>query len=249
MRGVDALINTYWIRFNHRLFTHEQAVANTKVLFNAAKRAGVGRIVHVSITKPDIQSDLSYFRGKGELENALVETGVSHCILRPTVLFGKEDILINNMAWVIRHFPVIGLFGKGDFQLQPIDVEDLADAAAEQALGRENGVIDAIGPETYTYRGLFEMIMEKIGVHRPILGLPPRLAYWGCKLFGMMVKDVIITWDEVRGLMENRLVVQSPPLGKRKLSEWVEKHKETIGMKYTSELARRIDRVSEYRSN
>ena len=108
LRGVTGLINTYWVRFDHPLFTHEQAVANTKVLFSAAREAGVRRIVHVSITNPDRTSDLPYFRGKAELESALQSSGVSYCILRPTVLFGKEDVLVNNIAWALRHLPVAG---------------------------------------------------------------------------------------------------------------------------------------------
>ncbi len=90
LRGVHALVNTYWVRFDHRLFTHAQAVANTRILFAAAKEAGVRRIIHVSITNPDSTSDLPYFRGKAELESSLKSLGISYCILRPTVLFGKE---------------------------------------------------------------------------------------------------------------------------------------------------------------
>jgi len=135
------LINTYWVRFDHRLFTHSQAVANTKVLFQAAKNAGVRRIVHVSITNPDIHSDLPYFSGKAELESALTSLGVSYCILRPTVLFGKEDVLINNIAWSLRHLPVFGVFGNGEYKLQPIYVDDLALAAVEKATGEQNEII------------------------------------------------------------------------------------------------------------
>ena len=120
LRGVDGLINTYWVRFDHKLFTHAQAVANTKVLFQAARTAGIKRIVHVSITNPDPQSPLLYFRGKAELEDALQSTGVPHCILRPAVLFGKEDVLINNIAWALRRVPVFGVFGDGTYRLQPI---------------------------------------------------------------------------------------------------------------------------------
>jgi uncharacterized protein YbjT (DUF2867 family) len=117
LRGVDVLINTYWVRFDHQHFNHAEAVANTKVLFQAAKEAGVRRIVHVSITNPDLNSDLPYFRGKAELELALQTLGVSHCILRPTVLFGKEGVLVNNIAWALRHLPVCGVFGAGDYKL------------------------------------------------------------------------------------------------------------------------------------
>ncbi len=150
LEGVDALVNTYWVRFNHRLFTHEQAVRNTKVLFEAAKRAGVRRIVHISITNPDAHSDLSYFRGKAELETALKGLGVSYCILRPAVLFGKEDVLINNIAWSLRHLPVIGVFGSGTYKLQPIHVDDLAGVAVEAVAAGKDEIIDAIGPETFT---------------------------------------------------------------------------------------------------
>src|ERR1017187_245531 len=105
LRGIEVLINTYWVRFNHKLFTHEQAIANTRVLFDAAKKAGVRRAVHISITNPDIHSELSYFKGKAELEQSLQSSGLSWCILRPGVLFGKEDVLIKNNPWGLRRMP------------------------------------------------------------------------------------------------------------------------------------------------
>lgn len=251
LAGVDALINTYWVRFDHKLFTHAQAVANTKVMFEAARRAGVKRIVHVSITKPDRASELPYFSGKAELEEALKGLGVSYCILRPTVLFGKEDVLVNNIAWGLRHVPVFGVFGDGQYRLQPIYVDDLAMAAVEQAtkVGWGEQIIDAIGPETFTYRGMVEMIAKEIGIEPRIVSMRPGLGYAVCKVLGWMVKDVVITREEIRGLMEERLYVESPPLGTTRLSEWVREHRDRLGLHYTSEIARRVDRVSEYRSN
>lgn len=249
LRGVDALINTYWVRFDHRLFTHEQAVDNTRVLFAEAKNAGVRRIVHVSITHPDSASDLPYFRGKARLESALASLGVSYCILRPTVLFGKEDVLINNIAWSLRRLPVFGVFGAGDYKLQPIYVDDLAAAAVEKAIGDRDEVIEATGPETFTYRGLVETIRRALGLRRLILGVPPGLGYWSCRIVGLMVADVVVTREEIQGLMEGRLWVDAPPLGKTKLTEWIGKHRETLGRRYASEMARRVDRSSEYRTN
>ena len=247
--GVEVLINTYWVRFDHRLFTHDQAVANTRALFAAAKQAGVRRIVHVSITNPDLHSDLPYFKGKAELEQSLVASGLSYCILRPTVMFGKEDVLINNIAWALRRLPVFGVYGKGDYRLQPIYVDDLAATAVERAAGTKNEIVEAIGSETFTYRGLVRMIAEKLGLKRAIIGVPPSWGYWTCRFIGLLVRDVMATREEIRGLMENRLFVIAPPLGTTKLSEWVEKHKDTLGRCYTSELRRRIDRTSGYRSN
>jgi NADH dehydrogenase len=246
---VDVLINTYWVRFNHRHFTHEQAVSNSKVLFQRAKAAGVRRIVHISITNPDIRSDLSYFRGKAEVERALQETGISHCILRPAVLFGKEDILINNIAWSLRHLPVVAVFGRGSYKLQPIYVDDLAAAAAAKAAGDKDETVNAIGPETFTYRELVETLKRSLGLKPIITGVPPVLGYWGCRLLGWLVRDVIITPQEIRGLMENRLCVDAPALGATKLTAWINEHRENLGRHYTSEMARRMDRRSAYNSN
>ncbi len=154
LHGVETLYNTYWVRFNHPLFSHADAVRNTLVLFEAARRAGVRRIVHVSITNPAEDSPLEYFSGKARLERALIESGLSYAILRPTVLFGKEDILINNIAWALRHLPVFGVFGDGRYRLQPIYVDDLAELAVRWGDATENVIVNAIGPETFTYREL-----------------------------------------------------------------------------------------------
>lgn len=249
LQGVDVLINTYWVRFDHRLFSHQEAVTNTKILFQAAKDAGVRRIVHVSITNPDIASDLPYFHGKAVLELALKSLGVSYCILRPTVLFGTEDVLINNIAWSLRHLPVFGVFGSGDYKLQPIYVDDFATVAVEKAVDEGNEVVNAIGPETFSYRELAEVIRCSLGLKRLIIGVPPELGYWACRMVGLFVRDVVVTREELRGLMEGRLYVDAPPLGTTKLTEWINRHRDTLGCHYTNEMARRIDRFSEYRSN
>ena len=249
LHGVEALINTYWVRFDHKLFTHAQAVTNTCILFDAARKAGVSRIVHVSITNPDLQSDLPYFKGKAELENALQSSDLSYCILRPTVLFGQEDVLINNIAWALRRFPVFGVFGAGDYQLQPIHVDDLAAVAVQKAASSASQIVEAIGPETFSYREMVEMIATKIGVKRRIIGVPPTFGYWACRLAGAIVHDVIITREEIQGLTENRLYVNAPPLGRTKLSDWVAEHAATLGLRYTSEMHRRLDRQAEYRGN
>ncbi len=249
LQNVEVLYNTYWVRFNHKLFKHADAVKNTLILFDAAKRAGVKRVVHISITNPDETSPLEYFRGKAILERALIESGMSYAILRPTVLFGKEDILINNIAWALRHLPVFGVFGDGEYKLQPIYVEDLADLAVECGAAQENQIINAIGPETFTYRELVDTIGRLIGVQRPIISLPPQVGYWVGVAIGYLVGDVLITREEIAGLMANLLYVDSAPTEKTKLSEWAREHAHTLGRRYTSELARRKDRLSAYQSN
>jgi len=246
LRGADVLYNTYWVRFNYSSFKHEEAVQNTLILFEAARKAGLRRIVHISITNPSEDSLDEYFSGKARLEHALQELGVPFTILRPAVLFGKEDILINNIAWTLRHLPVFGLFGDGSYRLQPIYVDDLAALAVEQGRHSENVTIDAIGPETFTYRELVSVIAEIIGVKRPILSMPPALVYAAGWVLGRWMGDVMITWPEIKQLMAGLLWTDSPSSGNTRLTEWAGAHKDTLGVKYASELARRKDRVKAY---
>lgn len=239
LRGVSVLYNTYWVRFNHKGFSHQMAVDNTLKLFDAAKKAGVERVVHVSITNPSEDSTLEYFQGKARLERALVESGLSYAILRPTVLFGKEDILINNIAWILRRLPVFGVFGDGNYCIQPIYVDDLAALAVKQGQQRQNTIINAIGPETFTYREMVQTIGKIINSNRPIIPVPPFIGYLTGQVIGCLVNDVTITRPEIEGLMADLLYVDSPPAGQTRLTDWAREHADTLGKHYASELARR----------
>jgi NADH dehydrogenase len=246
LRGAAVFYNTYLVRFNYGDFSHSAAVDNTLRLFEACKEAGVRRVVHVSITNPSEDSPLEYFRGKARLERALVESGLTYAILRPTVLFGKEDILINNIAWCLRRFPVFGVFGDGQYRLQPIYVDDLAELAVKQGQADANGVIDAIGPETFTYRHLVQEIGAIIGKRRPILSVPPSIGYVAGWLIGKVTGDVMITHEEIKGLMQDLLCTNSPPAGTTRLTDWARTHAATLGKCYASELARRRNRQNAY---
>jgi len=243
LRGVDVLINTYWVRFNHKLFTLSDAVRNTLILFDSARKAGVKRVIHVSITNPSKESPLEFFRCKAQLEEALIGSGLAYAILRPAVLFGKEGILINNIAWALRYLPIFGVFGDGLYRIQPIHVDDLASLAVEQTTSERNAIINAIGPETFTYRQLVETIGELIGKRRPIISVAPSLAYLTGKMIGFLMNDVMITREEIKGLMANLLWVSSPPTGTTKLTEWIKQNADSLGRRYASELARRRERT------
>lgn len=246
MQGATVLYNTYWVRFNHAHFQHAAAVENTLRLFQAARTAGVKRVVHVSITNPSADSPLEYFSGKAQLERALIESGLSYAILRPTVLFGKEDILINNIAWLLRKLPLFGVFGDGNYRLQPIYVDDLARLAVDQGAERENRVIDAIGPETFTYKEMVREIGSIIGCPRPIIPIPDAAGYLVGRLLGKIVGDVVITREEIAGLKAGLLHTAGPPAGETKLTEWAARHAKTLGVRYAGELARRNDRSKAY---
>jgi len=249
LTGVKVLYNTYWVRFNHKNFFFADAIKNTKTLFNAAKKAEVKRIVHVSITNPSIDSHLEYFSGKAKVEEILKQTGISYAILRPAVLFGKEDILINNIAWALRHLPLFPVFGDGQYKLQPIYVDDLADLAVMHGESTEKITINTIGPETFTYKQLVQILSTILRKNRPIISVPPTLGYFGTWVFSKGLNDIILTRDEIVALMNNLLYIDAPPLGKTKLTHWVKQHSHTLGLKYTSELSRRTDRKNEYQTN
>lgn len=248
LEGVEVLINTYWVRFSysgkgHAAFSHDAAVANTKKLFAAAQAAGVKRLIHTSITHPDLRSELPYFRGKAELEEALATSGIPHSILRPAVLFGEtadESILINNMAWTLRHLPAAATFGMGRYRLQPIHVQDFAELALNEAERAEpHRIINATGAETYTFRELWQLLARGMHTPRPILPVPACIGLFATRILGALVGDVMLTREEAAGLSQDRLAVDGPPAGQRSLSAWVTTHADALGRRYASELARR----------
>lgn len=236
--GASTLINTYWVRFPRGKSTFETAVQNTRTLISAAKDAGVRRIVHVSIANPSAESPLGYYRGKAELEQAVIDSGLSYAILRPTVIFGVEDILINNIAWFIRRFPVFGIPGNGRYSIRPIHVEDMARLIADAVDQPGNTVRDAVGPETFTFEELVKLIAAQLGRPARLVHLPMPLAYVSTLLTGWFVRDVVLTWEEYKGLMSNLLAPEGPSSGQTRLSEWLAENHQRVGTRYSSEVAR-----------
>lgn len=238
LQGVDTLYNTYWVRFDRGANTQSNAVTNTRTLIRAAVEAGVRRIVHISITKPSAESPLPYFSGKALNEQAVIESGLSYAILRPTVLFGKEDVLINNIAWLLRRVPFFALPGDGSYGLQPVYVDDLAELALDAGYAQENILWDAVGPDIFTFEEMTQLIGKTIGNKRPLLHVPPRLALLASQVISAFVGDVVLTRDEVDGLMADLLISSEPPRCRTHLADWLVEHKDSIGTKYASEIKR-----------
>jgi NADH dehydrogenase len=241
LEGVSVLYNTYWVRFSQGENTHTRAVENTRTLIRAAEQAGVKRMVHVSIAKPSIESPLPYYHGKAALEQSLRDSKLSYAILRPTVLFGAtagEDVLINNIAWLLRRFPVFAIPGAGDYKIQPIHVEDLADVAVSAGQSTENMIVDAVGPEIFTFAELVRLIARAVNSRALILSTPPGLALALARFISLFVGDVMLTQEEVAGLMGDLRFVESPPPGKTKLSDWLQTNAAGVGRRYASELGR-----------
>jgi NADH dehydrogenase len=238
LEGADTLFNTYWVRFNHGNESFDRAVRNIAALVRAAEQAGVRRLVHISITNPSLASPFPYFRGKAQAEQIIRESRLSYAILRPTVIFGPGGILINNIAWGIRGLPVFAIPGDGSYRLQPVFLDDLAKLAVCAAQKKNNIVLDAVGPESFSYEELVRLIAAKIGRRARILHVSPMLALGMSRALDLFTRDILLTREEIGGLMANLLVSSAAPAGETRFTDWLTANAGFIGQSYSSELTR-----------
>ncbi|TMG07444.1 MAG: NAD-dependent epimerase/dehydratase family protein, partial [Chloroflexi bacterium] len=229
LRGADVLYNTYWVRFQHGRVHFGEAVANTRILLGAARDAGVRKVVHVSVSNPSEDSPLDYFAGKARTERAVRESGLAWAIIRPTLVFGQGDILINNIAWLLRRLPIFGVPGRGDYRLQPVAGEDVAEIATWAAEQTDNVIVDAAGPDTVYYSEMVESIAIAVGRHPRFVYLSPRMSLLAARVIGRAMKDVMLNEPELEGLMQELLVSHERPRGTRRLDNWLLSNADTIG--------------------
>ena len=241
MQGADVLYNTYWVRFERGRTTFDRAVENSSVLFEAAAKAGINRIVHISVSNASSGSRLPYFKGKGQVEESLKGLGVPYAIIRPTLTFGRGDLLLNNMAWALRRFPFFPICGNGNYPVQPIYAGDLADQAVAAASQAGNSVSDAAGPETLSFEALLRLIASSIEAPCRLVHTPPSLGLTLTRLVGLTMRDVVLTRDEVDGLMAGLLTSDAAPTGTTALSSWLEDNAQHLGRRYASEVNRHFD--------
>lgn len=239
LQGVTTLYNTYWVRYAVAGTPHALAVRNTRILLAAAKEAGVERLVHVSITNPDANSFYAYYRGKAAVEEAVRQSGLSYAIVRPTVLFGGRDILINDLTWLIRRFPVFTVPGDGQYRMRPVYAGDLAELMVRMGAARENVVIDAVGPESYPFIDLVRLIARTVGTRTLILKAPPGLVERLLPILNLVTNDVVLTRDEIDGLMAGYVDSQEPTTGQTRLSDYLRTQKREVGRQYQKEITRR----------
>ncbi len=242
LRAADVLYNTYWVRYNHKRFTFEQAVRNSATLFDAARRAGVRRIVHISVLNAERGAALGfpYYAGKTRVEAALRESGLAHSIVRPCLIFGMGDVLINNICWLLRRIPIFGVFGDGQYRLRVVSLKDVAALAVEHGAMRAIAAADALGPETFTFRGMVEMLARRMGLRRAIVPMPPRVGMAIGTALGPLVRDVIITREEIDSLMAGLSDSAAPPTGVQRLADWAKEHGNELGRTFSNDLRRRI---------
>ena len=242
MQGAGVLYNTYWIRFARGRMTFERAVENTRTLFEAAERTGVERIVHFSVTNPSPESRLPYFRAKAQVEDMLEGLGVSYAIIRPTLVFGEGDLLLNNIAWALRRFPVFTVYGSGDYTVQPVYVEDVAAQAVEAGVQSGSSVADAAGPDVFSFEALLRLLASSMGVRSGLVHTPPLVGFALTGLVGVLMRDLALARDEIDGLMAGLLTSDAPPTGTTRLSDWLKDNADGLGRRYVSELGRNYRR-------
>jgi NADH dehydrogenase len=241
LAGTDTLYNTYWVRAPHGTLTHSGAVENTRRLIDAARRAGVRRIVQTSIANPTASTS-SYYRGKAAVEEAVRSSGLPYAIVRPTLLFGEGDVLINNIAWLLRHLPVFGIPGDGRYRLQPMHVKDHATLLVDVGSQTANTIVDSAGPELFTFDELIHLLRRAMLLSTLVVHAPPVLALAGATVAGRLVGDILLTRDELDDLMHDILVSHEPPRGTTRLTDWLRLHRNDVGRTYASEMERHYPR-------
>jgi uncharacterized protein YbjT (DUF2867 family) len=245
MAGAGTLYNTYWIRFAHGAIDHDAAVANSRLLFAAAAKAGVQRIVHISITNPSLTSEDSYFRGKAEVERALAGCGVPHAIVRPAVLFGGDGVLINNIAWLLRRLPVFAIGGRGDYRVRPIHVDDLARLCADLGAASDRArTVDAVGPQSLTFRQMVAAIRNAVGSRSVLVLVPGRAIPVLAAGLSLMLHDTLLTGAEYTSMAANRADSAAPATGSTVFTDWVHEHGDDLGRRYANELDRHFRSVA-----
>jgi NADH dehydrogenase len=238
LEGATTLYNTYWVRFARGRRDHVSAAANSRTLFTAAQRAGVRRIVHISITHPSIESPDPYFRGKAMAERALAECGVSYGVARPGILFGDDGVLINNIAWLLRHLPVFAVGGDGDYRIRPIHVEDLARLCVTLGSERIDSIVNAVGPNRPTFLELVRTIRESVGSRARIVRVPGVAIPLLSRMLGLLVHDVLLTPDEYRSMAAGLADVDGPATGRISVTGWIREQGNALGTRYANELVR-----------
>lgn len=245
-RGIDTFYNSYWIRFPYKGMNWKKAIENCNKLFKACKIAGVKKIVHISVTNCTVDSPYSYFRGKALVEELLKKCGVPYTILRVAWFYEDGDILVNDVAWLLRHLPVFGLFEYGTYKLQPISAKSLAKLAVESRYQGEktinqNKIINAIGPETYTWKEFVLAINKTMGSKTLIVpfpgftGIVPIIA---STILGMALHDRLLTLEEIKSLEDNLCLTTDQPVGKRSFKKWLRRNSKLIGLEWHNEVKR-----------
>lgn len=238
LSGAGTLVNTYWVRFPRGETTWATVLDNTRTLLRAARSAGVTRVVQFSVSNASEASPYGYCRAKALAERELRESGLAHAIVRPTLIFGRGDLLLGNIAWTLRHSPVLLVPSGGRYATQPVSVEDVADLAVELAGRSDDVVADAAGPSVYSFRELVTAVRTAIGARTRLVACPPLAVVAAARAASIPLGDVLVRRDELAALRDGLLLSRETPSGSKRLEDWLAEEAHALGRSFVSERRR-----------
>ena len=236
--GADLFVNTYWVRLPARGQDFDTAVERSGMLIRAAVGAGVGRLVHVSVSNAAAGRALGYYGGKAKVEEVVRAAGLSYAIVRPTLVVGPNDVLTNNIAWFLRRFPFFLLPRGGRCRLSPVTLDDTARIIADAAERGDDAEMDAAGPDTMTFAEYARSLARACGVRRLFLSAPDILALGLLWVAGCLLRDVVLTREELLGLEQELLFTHAPPLGRESVPDWLMRNGAGLGRSYINDMHR-----------
>ena len=175
MKGVDAVVHLVAIiREKGRQTFDLINRGGTESVVQAAREAGVRHFVHMSAIGVREDPGYPYLFSKWQGEQAVINSGLTYTILRPSIQFGDGDEFINTLAGVVKAFPVIPVVGSGKTRLQPVSVEEVGALVSLVVDNpRFNGrIIEIGGPDHLTYDEIVDIIVKTLGVRRLKAHLP-----------------------------------------------------------------------------
>lgn len=226
--GVSTFYNTFWMRTGNpgsHGTDYGMAIARSVALLEAARRAGVERIVHLSVAHadaPDAQR-YPYFAAKARVEAVLRSTGIAHAIVRPAVMFGGGPGIVEQLARVLRWVPVFGVAGDGRYQVRPVHVGDVArlcvDGAAHASV--DAVPVDAVGPDRPTFDELVRWVAASVGRRARLVHLPATAVIAAGRTLGTIAREDLLTADELRSTMDGLADTDGPATGTVSLRAWL----------------------------
>ena len=222
LRGASVLYNTYWVRFNHGRATFDEAVANSRVLIEAAREAGRPQDRASQHRQSFARFAPSVLFGQSAGRKS--DRGFRTC---PTPSSGPRSSSVSKIfsSTISRGSRAISRICNSrdpdNIELQPIFVEDLAELATSSARQENSLVLDAVGPEIFAFEDLVRQIALAVGAKPRFIHVSPRVALQMLRLVGPIVGDVILTREEIEGLMANLLVSKHPATGQTRFTAWL----------------------------
>lgn len=220
--GVDCLVHLAGILMEGKGSTYQSAnVDATAAVLSAARQAGVGHVVFISVVGAQSQSSNAYFKSKADAERLVAESGLSATIIRTPILLGPGAAGASAIRWAASQ-PRVRLLGGGRYTMHPLDIDDLCVAILNSCNARREGTEthELVGPQAVQYCDLVRMAAELQGRQIEISAVPIRLAKMGAWLKGLFrpggmsptVIDVITLDEIIEHNADQKLGVSLTPL-------------------------------------